>query len=45
MDLIKVVHERRSIRKYLTDPVPDEIIVEILDAARQAPSWANTGEQ
>jgi nitroreductase len=42
MDLIKVIHERRSVRKYLSDPVPDEIIVEILDAARWAPSWANT---
>lgn len=42
MDLLKVIHERRSIRKLRTDPVPDEILMEILDAARRAPSWANT---
>jgi len=42
MELLKVIHERRSIRKYRQDPVPDEIIIEILEAARSAPSWANT---
>ncbi len=42
MDVIKAMHERRSVRKYRPDPVPEEIIVEILEAARQAPSWANT---
>lgn len=29
-------------RKYRNDPVPDEIITEILEAARRSPSWANT---
>jgi nitroreductase len=42
MDMIKAMHERRSIRKYRPDPVPKEIILEILEAARCAPSWANT---
>ena len=42
MELLKVIHERRSIRKYRQDPVPDEIVIEILEAARAAPSWANT---
>ncbi|MDR2018040.1 MAG: nitroreductase family protein [Syntrophobacterales bacterium] len=42
MELLKAIRERRSVRKYRTDPVPDEIIIEILDAARNAPSWANT---
>jgi nitroreductase len=42
MDILKTIQERRSIRKYKTDPVPEEIIFEILEAARQAPSWANT---
>jgi len=42
MDLIKVIHERRSIRKYKKDSIPEEIIMEILNAARVAPSWANT---
>ncbi len=42
MDILKAIHERRSIRKYKNDPVPDEIITEILEAARWSPSWANT---
>jgi len=42
MDILKAIHERRSIRKYRKDPVSDEIITEILEAARWAPSWANT---
>lgn len=42
MDIVKVIKERRSIRKYRKDPVPDEVILDILDAARAAPSWANT---
>lgn len=42
MDLLKAINERRSVRKYKADPVPDEIITTILEAARQAPSWANT---
>ncbi len=42
MDLLKVIHDRRSVRKYRTDPVPDQILTEILDAARCSPSWANT---
>lgn len=39
---MKAIHERRSVRKYRTDPVPDEILGEILEAARRSPSWANT---
>jgi len=42
MDLLKTIHERRSIRKYRQDPVPEEIILEVLEAARRSPSWANT---
>jgi nitroreductase len=42
MDLIKAIHERRSVRRYLPDPIPGEIVTEILEAARRAPSWANT---
>jgi nitroreductase len=42
MDLVKAILERRSVRKYRSDPVPDDIIIEILNAARNAPSWANT---
>jgi nitroreductase len=42
MDLLKVINERRSIRKYKNEPVSDEMIHEVLEAARRAPSWANT---
>ena len=42
MDLMKAIQERRSIRKYKGDAVPDEIIRDILEAARRSPSWANT---
>ena len=42
MDILRVIQERRSVRKYKNDMVPDEVIVDIIDAARAAPSWANT---
>ncbi len=42
MDLLRAIHDRRSVRRYRTDPVPDEILREILEAARRSPSWANT---
>ena len=42
MDFMKVIQERRSVRKYQDTPVPDEIIREVLEAARRSPSWANT---
>ncbi len=42
MDLLKAIHDRRSIRKYRNDNIPDEILGEILEAARYSPSWANT---
>lgn len=42
MDIMKVIKERRSVRKYKKDAIPDGIIADIIDAARVAPSWANT---
>ncbi len=39
MDVIK---ERRSIRKYKPDPVPEEALRKVMEAVRWAPSWANT---
>jgi nitroreductase len=41
MELYQVLEERRSIRKYLPDPVPAATVQKILDAARIAPSWSN----
>lgn len=42
MDLLKVIKERRSIRKYRKEQIPDEILFDIIEAARWSPSWANT---
>ncbi|KPJ62380.1 nitroreductase [candidate division KD3-62 bacterium DG_56] len=42
MEFMEVVRRRRSIRKYRPDPVPEELITSVLEAARLAPSWANT---
>jgi nitroreductase len=42
MDVMEAIKGRRSIRKYRTDPVSDAALNTILEAARWAPSWANT---
>jgi nitroreductase len=41
MNIYKALNERRSVRKYKTDPVPDEKLKRVLEAARVAPSWKN----
>ncbi len=41
MDVLEVIKERRSVRSYKEDPVPDELIEKILDAAKWAPSGGN----
>ena len=41
MDFMDVLRKRRSIRKYKSDPVPDEILDQILEAARLSPSGKN----
>jgi nitroreductase len=40
LELMEVVRQRRSIRKYRPDPVPQAKIDQVLEAARLAPSWA-----
>jgi nitroreductase len=37
----EAIEKRRSIRKYTSDPIPDEYIDEILNSARLAPSGCN----
>ena len=41
MDLYEVVRTRRSIRSYMTDPIPDEVLSRVLEAVRVAPSGSN----
>jgi nitroreductase len=41
MDFYETVYSRSSIRSYKADPVPEELVNKILDAARWAPSWRN----
>ena len=42
MDILEVIKSRRSIRKYKPDPVSEEEIGNILEAARWAPSAGNS---
>ncbi|MGI6708166.1 MAG: nitroreductase family protein [Dethiobacteria bacterium] len=42
MELYEALEGRRSIRKYTADPVPDETLQKLLNAARMAPSWKNS---
>jgi len=39
-DILEVIRTRKSIRRYKPDPIPDEILDKVLEAAR----WAATGE-
>lgn len=40
-DLIRVIKERRSIREHLPKPIPREVLEDILDCGRLAPSARN----
>lgn len=42
MEVIEAIKGRRSIRKYKPTPVSDEDVNYCLEAARWAPSWANS---
>jgi len=42
MEVQEAILTRRSIRKYRTDPVPEDILAKVLEAGRRGPSWANT---
>ena len=41
MDVSEAIFSRRSVRAYLSDPIPDEVLQEILDAGLYAPSAVN----
>lgn len=41
MDFYEVIRSRRSIRSYKSDPIPEEVLNRVLEAARIAPSGSN----
>ncbi len=41
MELDKAIKERKSVREYLTKRIPEEKLMEVLDAARYAPKAGN----
>jgi nitroreductase len=41
-DLMRIIKERRSIRKYQDKEISDDILNELLESIRWAPSWANS---
>jgi nitroreductase len=42
MDVFEAIRNRRSIRRYRTDPVDDKTVQAVLEAAHWAPSWGNS---
>jgi nitroreductase len=42
VEALDAINTRRSIRRFKSTPVEDEKVGLVLEAARQAPSWANT---
>jgi nitroreductase len=42
MDVLEAIKSRKSVRRYQETPVDDETLAVVLEAARWAPSWANT---
>ncbi len=44
LEIMEAIRTRRSIRGYKSDPIPDESLATVLEAARVAPSAANRQE-
>lgn len=42
MDVLTALRTRRSTRAFKPDPVDDALLRQVLDGAREAPSWSNT---
>jgi len=42
MDIIEAINQRKSIRAFKSNPVPKEVLKEIVGLALRAPSWGNT---
>ena len=41
MDVLEAIYQRRSIRSFTDQPVPDEMLYQIIEAGTQAPSAGN----
>lgn len=41
MEFFDLIEKRHSVRMYLDEPVPDDMLMKIVEAARQAPSAGN----
>ncbi len=41
MGLFDVIHHTRAMRRLKPDPVPEELLIKVVDAANQAPSGSN----
>ena len=41
-DLFESIRERRSVRKYEEKDIPEDVLHQVLEAVRWAPSWSNT---
>jgi nitroreductase len=42
MDIVEAINKRKTYRAYRQDPIPKDILEEIMKLAIRAPSWANT---
>lgn len=42
MDIVEAIKQRRSIRAFKPDPVPQGMLKQIIEQALRAPSWSNT---
>lgn len=41
MSVLDVIKERRSVRRYKQDPIPEDVLHRVLEAARHSPSGKN----
>ena len=41
MLVLEAIRERRSVRRFTEEPVSEEDLAQVLEAARWAPSWVN----
>jgi nitroreductase len=41
MSVLKIIKERRSVRRYKHEPIPEEVLHRVLEAARFSPSGKN----